>query len=78
MPTVFWDGPYRFFFYSNEKGEPIHIHVRIENRFAKFWIDPVRLAYSHKMRPNELREILSIIEKRRNEIITAWNEYFGS
>jgi len=27
MPTVLRWGPYRAFFYSNERGEPPHIHV---------------------------------------------------
>ncbi|MBW6456390.1 MAG: DUF4160 domain-containing protein [Trueperaceae bacterium] len=27
-PTVLRDGPYRFFFFSNERGEPPHIHVQ--------------------------------------------------
>jgi len=35
MPTVLRWGPYRAFFYSNERGEPAHIHVRAENREAK-------------------------------------------
>src|SRR5260370_284948 len=30
MPTVLRWGPYRAFFYSNERGEPPHIHVRPE------------------------------------------------
>ncbi|MEK7415510.1 MAG: DUF4160 domain-containing protein, partial [Planctomycetota bacterium] len=28
MPTVLRVGPYRFHFYSDERGEPAHIHVR--------------------------------------------------
>ena len=27
MPTVFRRGPYRFYFYSNEADEPMHVHV---------------------------------------------------
>jgi len=78
MPEVFREGPYRFFFYSNENDEPPHVHVRTENRFAKFWLDPIKLEYSHKMRPFEIREARSTIEKRRIEIITAWNAFFGA
>jgi Domain of unknown function (DUF4160) len=29
---------YRFFFYSNERGEPAHIHVDQAERYAKFWL----------------------------------------
>ena len=27
MSTVFRRGPYRFYFYSNDADEPIHVHV---------------------------------------------------
>jgi len=38
MPTVLRWGPYRAFFYSNEGGEPPHIHVRSGGFEAKFWL----------------------------------------
>jgi len=61
MPEVFREGPYRFFFYSNENDEPLHVHVRAENRFAKFWLDPIKLEYSHKMRPlNSVKPVPSL------------------
>lgn len=44
MPTVLRIGPFRFHFYSNEKGEPPHIHVDFEDGDAKFWLEPVALA----------------------------------
>ncbi len=34
-------GPYWFFIYSFDCGEPIHVHVRRENAEAKFWVQPV-------------------------------------
>lgn len=36
MPTVLHIGPYRYFFYSNERGEPAHIHIRRDRALAKF------------------------------------------
>ena len=39
-------GPYWFFFYSFDCGEPIHVHVRRENAEAKFWLQPVALAWN--------------------------------
>jgi hypothetical protein len=41
MPTALRTGPYRFYFYSYDCGEPRHMHVDRENRSAKFWLDPV-------------------------------------
>jgi len=39
MPTVLRAGPYRFFFYSVDRGEPVHVHVERETKRAKFWLD---------------------------------------
>jgi Domain of unknown function (DUF4160) len=38
-PTVFREGPSRFFFFSREE-ERIHVHVETANSEAKFWIEP--------------------------------------
>lgn len=40
MPTVLRDGPYRFFFYASDRGEPPHVHVQRELMVAKFWLTP--------------------------------------
>jgi hypothetical protein len=44
MPTVLRWGPYRAFFYSNEGGEPPHIHVRSADFEAKFWLPDLSVA----------------------------------
>jgi hypothetical protein len=36
MPTVLVIGPYKFIFFSTDKGEPRHIHVVRDNALAKF------------------------------------------
>ncbi|CAN5482799.1 hypothetical protein BH11BAC1_BH11BAC1_09180 [soil metagenome] len=38
MPTILLINGWRFFFYSNEGNEPIHIHVQKAESEAKFWI----------------------------------------
>ena len=45
LPTLLKEGPYRFFFYSNEGDprEPPHVHVTAGERVAKFWLEPVEL-----------------------------------
>ena len=77
MPTVFLDGPYRFFFYAGDRDEPIHVHVERDDSIAKFWIDPVRLQKSKGFRGTELRRIRKIIEDKQNDIVESWNEYFN-
>ena len=35
-PTVLRSGPYRLFFFSNEAGEPPHVHVQRERMLSNF------------------------------------------
>lgn len=47
MPTVLLIKGYRFFFFSNERNEPIHIHIEKADSYAKFWIDPLFVSVNH-------------------------------
>ena len=76
MPTVLRVGPYRFYFYSSDGDEPIHVHVLRDLNTSKFWIDPVRLVRSRGFNPHEIVEIQRIIEDNKETIIKKWNEYF--
>ena len=77
MPTVLRVGPYRLFFYSSDRDEPIHIHVERDQNVAKYWLDPVRLQSSGGFGPVELRRIQRIAEENQDALIEAWHEYFG-
>lgn len=78
MPTILRIGPYRFFFYSNENGEPPHIHIQRENLLAKFWLRPIALASSVGFSAQELNKLLGLVEVNQQTFVEAWNEYFGS
>ncbi|MCF8040210.1 MAG: DUF4160 domain-containing protein [Desulfohalobiaceae bacterium] len=78
MPTILRIGPYRFFFFANDRGEPYHIHVERENKIAKFWLDPLRLQKSGGFNRKEIKQIHSLIEARKSELLEAWDDYFGS
>ena len=77
MPTVLRIGRFRFFFYSNERLEPAHIHVKAGEDEAKFWLDPVALASNHGFNGRELNEILRLVEAHRTEFQEAWDEHLG-
>lgn len=77
MPSVLRVGPYRFFFYSGDGGEPPHIHVERDRHVAKFWLDPVRLAHSGGFRPPELREVAELVRQHQGPLLEAWNGFFG-
>jgi hypothetical protein len=78
MPTILRDGPYRFFFYSGDGGEPFHVHIERENKIAKVWLDPIRLYSSGGFNRSEILKILKIIERKREIMMESWNDYFSN
>ena len=77
MPTVLTIGSYRFFFYSGDQDEPVHIHVERDNYLAKFWLQPVRLQNSGGFKRQELNRIQRLVEENERHFIEAWHEHFG-
>lgn len=74
MPVVLRIKGFKFFFFSEEGMEPVHIHVRKGSGVAKFWLSPVKLVYSEGFKKQELKAVIEIIEKHEIELIRAWNE----
>ena len=77
MPTVLIIGPYRFFFYSGDRDEPLHIHVERDNHTAKFWLQPVRLQNSGGFKSKELSRIQDLVEENQAKFVEVWNEHFS-
>lgn len=77
MPNVLKQGPYRFFFYSNDRNEPAHVHVKRDRNVAKFWLDPVRLQRSGGFRRSEIRDIERTVRQYQILLIEEWNDYFN-
>jgi hypothetical protein len=76
MPTVRGiAGPYRFFFYSFDCSEPMHVHVKRERMVCKFWLDPIMLSHNDGFAANELNRIRRSIESNLDKIIEAWDEH---
>ena len=69
---------YRFFFFSNEMNEPIHIHVESAGNYVKFWLEPIALARNAGFRSFELTEIRNLIIENEKLIKEKWDEYFAS
>jgi hypothetical protein len=78
VPTVHREGPYRFFFYSADRIESVHIHVERDANRAKFWLDPVRLARSGGFTASELRDVERLVIANQQLLVGKWNEYFTS
>jgi hypothetical protein len=77
MPTILRKGGYRFFFFSNETQEPPHVHVQQAERYAKFWLRPIRLAKNVGFRRNEITQIGKIVSEKRSSLLKAWHGHFG-
>jgi hypothetical protein len=78
MPTVKnIPGRYRFFFYSFDCNEPMHVHIQRERMVCKFWLEPVVLSNNHGFTPKELNTIREIIYANRKKIVEAWYEHCG-
>ena len=67
------EGPYRFFFWMNDLSEPPHVHVSREGRTAKFWLAPVRLDDTGRLRADDIRRIARIIESNEEAFLEEWN-----
>jgi len=77
MPSVLGRGPYRFFFYAGDRGEPPHIHVERDQSQAKYWLEPVRLERSHGFARQELNRIERLVQANRQRLMDSWNEFFN-
>jgi len=77
VPTVLREGPYRFYWYSHEPGEPPHVHVDRDECSAKFWLQPVALARNLGFPAHELRKLRKTVELHQEQFVEAWNGYFG-
>jgi hypothetical protein len=76
-PTVLQSGPYRFFFFSSDRDEPVHVHVKRDRKLAKFWLAPVRMAYNYGFNDVELSRIAAIVQEHEGALSKAWNDYFN-
>jgi Domain of unknown function (DUF4160) len=77
-PTVLQSGPYRLFFFSSDRGEPVHVHVARDRKAAKFWLAPVRIEYNRGFTKIELAKVAALVREHEAMIQRAWHEYFGN
>jgi hypothetical protein len=77
MPTVLRVGPFRLFFYAGDQNEPPHVHVEHDDSEAKFWLDPVRLAWTHGFNRKEINRARKVVDEHREQLLEIWNEFFN-
>lgn len=76
MPTIDRFGPYRVHFYSDETGEPRHVHVRRDDKMLKIWLNDLVIALNRGFSDKEMGVILNHVEQKRDEYINAWDYFF--
>jgi hypothetical protein len=80
MPTILFIYGWKFYFYSNESLEPIHIHTQKGNSEAKFWllIDEIEVieAFSYNFTVADKRAVKKIIYQHFDIIVDAWFNHF--
>jgi hypothetical protein len=77
MPTICYIDGYRFFFFSNEGFEPMHVHIDKAGSLAKFWLNDLSLASNYGFNAAELNKLRKLVEINRELFVIKWNEYFN-
>ncbi len=84
MPTCFKFGGYSVYFWSNEDGEPIHVHVskgKPSEYATKIWLTRkgglVLERNTSRIPDNDLSRIQEAIILNRKMIVSQWYERFG-
>jgi hypothetical protein len=78
MPVVLRERGYRFEFYASDGSERRYMHVKKNGKHAKVWLEPeVELAFSRRCRPHEVNEVLRLVQRHHQELLEAWNDFFG-
>ena len=65
MPTVLKAGPYSFIFFSSDRDEPAHIHVKRDRQLAKYWLDPIVLEKNRGFKEHELGQIAKLVAEHQ-------------
>lgn len=81
VPTILFVMGWRFFFYSNERSESIHIHAQKAEKECKYWLDPERFditeAFCFNMSERDQRQVKRIIYEYFEYIEEKWDEFQG-
>ena len=79
MPTILMIFGWRFFFYANEGGEPVHVHCQKAEAEGKYWLDTegfeVVEAHSYNMSPRDKRTVRRIILEHFDYLVSEWNKF---
>ena len=75
MPTIDKVDGFRVFFYSNEEGEPPHVHLKKGGCRMKVWLEPVSVASSIKCKAKESKAGETLVRAKRGTYLEEWIRY---
>ena len=85
LPSLFNILGYRVFFWSNENGEPIHVHIckgKPTANATKIWLTTtggcVVANNNGKIPPKDLNTLLELISVQFFRICREWKEHFAT
>ncbi|MCL2109705.1 MAG: DUF4160 domain-containing protein [Oscillospiraceae bacterium] len=84
LPKLFEVGRYAVFFWSNEEGEPIHVHVSIKRPStvsAKIWLteDGGFIVAENDIIPrSNISTLLNILRDNHEDICDEWKKFFNT
>jgi hypothetical protein len=76
MPTLLREDGYRFFFFSDEH-LPKHIHIEKSDKYMRIEIETLKVTDNYRMTSKEIRQVIGIVEKHKQDFLEAWDEYFN-
>jgi hypothetical protein len=53
--------------------EPAHVHVERDEKTAKFWLEPLRLARNNGFADQEINRVQAIVRRYHAELMRKWN-----
>ena len=79
MPTILFVLGWRFFFYTNEGKEPIHVHCKKGDMECKYWLDRKKFAleeaHAYNMNNTDRRNVKKIIFEYFEFIEKEWDKF---
>ncbi|MDR2888271.1 MAG: DUF4160 domain-containing protein [Lachnospiraceae bacterium] len=83
MPSLFIISGYKVYFWSDEKGEPIHVHVakgKPNPNATKIWLTQnggcILASNGSKISQKELNELMDFISAQFFLICAEWKKFF--
>ncbi len=68
----------QLYFFSSDRDEPPHIHIKRDKQIAKFWLNPLSMGKNRGFKEHELNQIAKLVTKHQSTLMDAWHDYFDT